>query len=161
MYKRQGYGYASIDGKTYTMVMSKGTVTPPEGGQIDMAGSVFKIGDVTRKPAIADITLSTVSSLTAALSLLDQPPFHFMTKADQPVTLGQGEARIVTQLRLPLQKKIALPDVDYHVPVSYTHLDVYKRQDRPSTMQPAALNSSCKAVKSITSLVQVGVPSPP
>lgn len=112
---KAGYGYASIDGKTYTMVMSKGTVTPPEGGQIDMAGSVFKIGDVTRKPAIADITLSTVSSLTAALSLLDQPPFHFMTKADQPVTLGQGEARIVTQLRLPLQKKIALPDVDYHV----------------------------------------------
>lgn len=112
---KSGYGYAAIDGQTYMMVMSRGTVTPPEGGQIDMAGSVFKIADVTQRPAVADITLSTVSSLTAALSLLDQAPFHFMTKADQPVTLGQGEARITTQLRMPLQKKIALADVDYHV----------------------------------------------
>ena len=24
------------------------------------------------------------------------------------------------------------PDADYHAPVSYTHLDVYKRQPRPS-----------------------------
>ncbi len=112
---RAGDGYASIDGKTYLMVMSQGTVTPPEGGEIDVAGSVFRIADVTRRPAIAEITLETASSLTAALSLLDQPPFHFLTRADQPVTLGQGRARIRTQLRLPLQKKIALADVSYQV----------------------------------------------
>lgn len=110
-----GYGYATIDGQTYTMVMSRGTVTPPQGGQIDMAGSVFKVPDVTAKPAMAEITLSTDSSLTAALSLLDLPPFHFMTKAAQPVALGEGSARIRTQLRMPLQKKIALKDVSYDV----------------------------------------------
>ena len=48
-----GYGYATIDGQTYTMVMSRGTVTPPQGGQIDMAGSVFAVPDVTAKPAMA------------------------------------------------------------------------------------------------------------
>ena len=110
-----GYGYATIDGQTYTMVMSRGTVTPPQGGQIDMAGSVFAVPDVTAKPAMAAITLSTDSSLTAALSLLDLPPFHFMTKAEQPVDLGEGRARITTKLQMPLQKKIALKDVDYDV----------------------------------------------
>jgi hypothetical protein len=110
-----GSGYANINGSAYTMVLSQGTVTPPEGGQIDVAGSVFAIHDVTTKPAIADITLHSQSSLTAALSLLDQPPFHFMSKADQPVTLGEGHAAITTTLRLPLQKKILIPDVDYKV----------------------------------------------
>lgn len=112
---KAGDGYASVDGQTYTMVLSNGTVTPPEGGEINVAGSVFAIPDVTQKPAIAEITLKTQSSLTAALSLLDQPPFHFMSKADQPVTLGQGTAQIETHLRLPLQKKIALKDVQYQV----------------------------------------------
>ena len=112
---KAGDGYASVDGQTYTMVLSNGTVTPPEGGEINVAGSVFAIPDVTQRPAMADITLKTQSSLTAALSLLDQPPFHFMSKADQPVTLGQGTAQIETHLRLPLQKKIALKDVQYQV----------------------------------------------
>ncbi len=109
------FGYATIDGQTYTMVMSRGTVTAPLGGPIDMAGSVFAVPDVSAKPAMATITLATHSSLTAALSLLDQPPFHFMTKAEQPVALGEGVARIKTVLRMPLQKKIALKDVRYDV----------------------------------------------
>lgn len=110
-----GYGYSTIDGTTYTMVMSRGQVTPPEGGQIDVAGSVFAVPDISRRPALADITLTTSSSLTAALSLLDMPPFHFMAKADRPVTLGDGQARITTHLTLPLQKRVALKDVDYDV----------------------------------------------
>lgn len=112
---QNGFGYSTIDGVTYTMVLSKGTVTAPVGGEIDVSGSVFRVANVTQKPARADITLSTTSSLTAALSLLDLPPFRFMTKADRPVDLGEGEADISTRLSLPLQKKIALADVDYDV----------------------------------------------
>lgn len=109
------FGYATVDGQAYTMVMSRGTVTAPQGGQIDVAGSVFKVPDVSAKPAMAEITLSTDSSLTAALSLLDMPPFNFMSKAERPVALGEGTARIRTTLRMPLQKKIALKDVRYDV----------------------------------------------
>ena len=71
--------------------------------------------DVTAKTAMAAITLSTDSSLTAALSLLDLPPFHFMTTAAQPVDLGEGRAPLTTKLQMPLQQKIALKDVDYDV----------------------------------------------
>jgi Protein of unknown function len=112
---RNGVGYSTIDGQSYTMVMSAGQVTAPLGGDIDVRGSVFKVPDIRAKPARAEITLKTASSLTAALSLLDLPPFNFMTKADRPVDLGEGEAEIETRLTLPLQKKIALQDVDYDV----------------------------------------------
>ncbi len=112
---QQGYGYSTIDGQAYTVVMTRGKVMPPEGGEIDVSGSVFAVPDITRKPAMAEVTLQTVSSLTAALSLLDQPPFNFMSKADRPVQLGEGQARIETKLSLPLQKKILLSDVDYDV----------------------------------------------
>lgn len=108
-----GYGYSTIDGQTYTMVLTRGTVQPPLGGAIDVAGSVFRVPDITRKPATAEITLQTVSSLTAALSLLDQPPFRFLQKAERPVDLGQGTARLTTRLTLPLQKKVAIKDVTY------------------------------------------------
>ena len=110
-----GKGYSTIDGLKYTLVMTEGRVTAPQGGQIDVAGSVFAVPDVSAKPARAEIRLSTRSSLTAALSLLNLPPFHFMTKADRPVDLGEGRAEIETRLSLPLQKKIALGDVAYDV----------------------------------------------
>ena len=110
-----GYGYATVTGKTYMMVLSRGKVMPPQGGEIDMSGSVFAVPDITQKPARAEITLQTSSSLTAALSLLDLPPFHFMSKADRPVELGDGAARIKTVLKMPLQKRIALSDVQYDV----------------------------------------------
>lgn len=110
-----GKGYSTIEGLAYTLVMTEGRVTAPQGGQIDVAGSVFAVPDVSAKPARAEIRLSTRSSLTASLSLLNLPPFNFMTKADRPVDLGEGRAEIETRLSMPLQKKIAFGDVDYDV----------------------------------------------
>ncbi len=110
---QDGYGHATIDGTAYTLVLDKGRVTPPKGGDIDMAGSVFRVLDITQKPARGAITLHTDSSLTAALSLLDQPPFQFMTKARQPVDLGTGRARFVAELGLPLIGKVGIAEIDY------------------------------------------------
>lgn len=112
---KSGSGYSSIEGQTYSLVLEKGFVTPPLGGDIDVAGTVFKIPDISQKPTVADITLATDSSLTASLSLLNQPPFEFLTKAKRPVTLGQGHAKLVTRLRFPLKAKVLLEDVDYAV----------------------------------------------
>lgn len=110
-----GGGYAMLEGKRYVIVLDAGTVTPPMGGPIDVAGSVFQIADITQRPNLAQIDLSTRSSLTATLSLLDQPPFGFMTKADRPVDLGEGEARVQTRLTIPLVPRVQLADVDYTV----------------------------------------------
>ena len=112
---RRGHGYATIEGSSYTMVLDRGQITPPKGGVIDMAGSVFSVLDILQKPAQAEIALKTDSSLTAALSLLDEPPFNFMTKAGRSVELGEGRARIDAVLRLPLTRKVMLDAVSYQV----------------------------------------------
>ena len=110
-----GRGYASIEGQTYTTVVEDGRVTPPEGGDIRVARSVFRVPDINKVPADAEITLATDSSLTAALSLLDQPPFRFLGKAGLSPDLGTGRARLTTELRLPLAARILLPDVGFTV----------------------------------------------
>lgn len=112
---RDGYGYSSIEGTTYTLVLNRGKVIPPLGGVIDVANSVFRVPDITIKPAPAEITLRTRSSITAALSLLDEPPFEFLKKAGRPVELGTGRAEMEAVIRLPLKRKVLLPDVDYSI----------------------------------------------
>lgn len=112
---RDGRGRSSLDGKTYVIALDEGRIDAPQGGGIDVAGSAFRVPDVTQKPAMADIRLKTDSSITAALSLLDLPPFSFMTKAGQPVDLGQGRAVVDTRLSLPLKPRVELPDITYAV----------------------------------------------
>ena len=108
-------GYATIDGQAYTLVLAQGKVTPPQGGVVDVAGSVFAVPDITAKPARGKVTLITESEVTSVLSLLDQPPFQFLTKARLPVTLGQGRASLKARMSLPLGGKLQLQDVDYTV----------------------------------------------
>lgn len=110
-----GSGYATVEGQTYTMVLSKGVVTPPLGGPIDMTGSVFSVLDFTQKPAQAEVQLKTASTLTAALSILNEPPFGFLTKAGRPVDLGLGQAKLDAVLRFPLVPKLKPGDVAYTV----------------------------------------------
>ena len=112
---QNGRGYAVVEGKTYTLVVEEGWVSAPLGGAVDVAGSVFAVEDVTVKPARAEIAVKAAGDLTAALSLLDQEPFRFITKARLPVALGTGRAEVVGQLRLPLQKGNTIANVDYDV----------------------------------------------
>jgi hypothetical protein len=110
-----GAGYASIDNYTYTLVVDRGHVTPPGGGIIDVTGSVMTIPDLRIKPAPARFTLKTESTITAALSLLDEKPFEFLKKAGRPVDVAEGRARAVTLLDLTLAPKIRPQDVGYQV----------------------------------------------
>ncbi len=104
-------GYATIQGKTYTLVMSRGHVTPPEGGPLDVSGSVFSVRDIAVFPALAKIDLHMAGPVTAVLSLLDQPPFHYLQKAGQPVDLGSGMARVSAQVTLPLIARVMSWDI--------------------------------------------------
>jgi hypothetical protein len=108
-------GHATLEDKVYTVQLERGHIVPPEGGRIEADGSVFQVLDVTERPATAKITLQTASSLTAALSLLDQPPFSFFSKAGQPVNLGDGRAELTATLFMPLKPRVTLPDVTYFV----------------------------------------------
>lgn len=112
---QDGRGRASIFGNTYTVVLEGGHVTAPGGGVIDATGSVLRVPDMSKFPADAEVTLTTVSDLTDALRLLDQEPFRFLSKAGRPVDLGQGRAVLVSTLAFPLKPKVEVQDVTYGV----------------------------------------------
>lgn len=106
-------GYSSINGDVFSLVAEKGKVAAPQGGDLDIAGTVMRIPDIHEIPAPAEFTLKINGSVTAALSILDQEPFKFLTKAAQPVNLAQGNTDITAVLKLPLKRKILNSDVDY------------------------------------------------
>lgn len=110
-----GRGYAVLENQSYMMMVEHGHATPPEGGRIAVQRSVFRVPDVTQKPTPAEITLQTDSTITAALSLLDQPPFGFLSRAGMPVDLGTGRAQLLTELRLPLKAQLTPQEVDFTI----------------------------------------------
>ncbi len=112
---RDGAGYATITDNAYTLVVDRGHVTAPDGGRIDVSGSVMRIPDLRIVPAPAEVTLKTRSSITAALSLLDQPPFQFLSKAGQAVDIADGTAQLEAKLGLVLAQRITPDDVTYTV----------------------------------------------
>ncbi|SPH17659.1 hypothetical protein DEA8626_01183 [Defluviimonas aquaemixtae] len=120
---QDGVGYATISDNAYTLVVDRGHVIAPAGGQIDMSGSVMRIPDLTLKPAPAEFTLRAESTIPAALSLLDQPPFEFLSKAGRPTDIAEGRAEIEAVLNLALKAKILPGDVDFDVTARLTDVN--------------------------------------
>jgi hypothetical protein len=110
-----GAGYSTLENTTYTLVLDRGRLTPPEGGAIDVSGSVFRVPDVTARPGTGEVRLVSDSTITAALSLLDQPPFGFLSRAGIAVDLAEGRARLDTRLSLPLIDNVPADEVDFAV----------------------------------------------
>lgn len=110
-----GAGYGSLRGRSFAMVLETGKITPPMGGDLDLAGSVFTIADTRQKPSLGKLTLQSAGSLTATLSLIDQPPFRFLEKSGRAVDFAQGQANLTTHLTLPLQPIVTLPDITLNV----------------------------------------------
>lgn len=110
-----GRGHATLDNKTYTVALHKGHVIAPEGGRIEADGTVFQILDITQRPATAKVDLVTSASLTATLSLLDQEPFSFFSKAGQPYNLGDGRADLTATVVMPLKPRIPIEEVSFTV----------------------------------------------
>ncbi|HEY0213016.1 MAG TPA: AsmA-like C-terminal region-containing protein [Paenirhodobacter sp.] len=117
---REGRGFASMHDNTHALMVEEGAITAPSGGQVEVADSVMRVPDITEKPARAEITLVTRSGIPAALSILDQPPFQFLTKAGKGTDLAEGQAEAHTNLRFRMEKKIAPEDVDFDVSARMT-----------------------------------------
>ncbi|MBK5947437.1 hypothetical protein CCR83_13525 [Rhodobacter veldkampii DSM 11550] len=110
-----GAGFATIEGTRHTLTVERGHVTAPAGGGINVAGTEMIVPDIREKPARTEVRLHTVSTIPAALSLLDQPPFEFLAKAGYPTDLAEGRAEAVSVLNFRLAKKLRPEDVDYTV----------------------------------------------
>lgn len=108
-------GYASISGKSFNLGLNAGAVTAPSGGALEAEGSVMQIPDMTAKPAVAVFDLALIGPLSAALNLLDEEPFEFLSKSGLTPDVATGTAEITTRLTVPLEPKVEVQDVGYVV----------------------------------------------
>ncbi|MEO3413980.1 AsmA-like C-terminal region-containing protein [Roseovarius sp. CAU 1744] len=108
-------GRASLIDNRFVITADSGHVDAPQGGRIDVSGTSFIVTDVRSNPPPAQVRLRTSSTITAALSLLDEEPFRIMTKAEQPVTLADGRAELSGLLELLLAKGLKTSDVSFDV----------------------------------------------
>ena len=108
-------GYAAVHDNSFAIALESGQVAAPSGGVIDLAGSTYRIGDTRKKPARATLALRGSSTITAALSLMNEPPFNILRNSDLPVDLASGRTRFTADVGFDMVRKVALPDVDYQV----------------------------------------------
>ncbi len=115
-------GKAVLLEKRFAIEAETGQVEPPQGGAIDVARTSFVVPDITVKPAVADVAVRTSSTITAALALIDEEPFRFLSKQGRPVTLAEGHARVAADLSFPLIKELKTKDVRVAVAGSLSDL---------------------------------------
>jgi len=110
-----GVGQASLYGNRFAITATGGHVQAEEGGRIDIAGTSFIIPDVSirRGPARAEVKMN--STITGALSLLNEAPLNLMDKAGQPVTLAEGRAELEGRLEFLLKPELKTEDVVFDV----------------------------------------------
>ncbi|WP_368183745.1 DUF3971 domain-containing protein [Aestuariibius sp. HNIBRBA575] len=111
----EGAGIAQIERNNFTLSLERGRVNAPEGGQLDLAGSVFHIPDITVSAPPATVALRIQSTITAAMSILDQPPLELLTKAGMDVAIADGRARISGALMVPLKPRVENGDVIFNM----------------------------------------------
>ncbi|WP_282060007.1 AsmA-like C-terminal region-containing protein [Roseobacter litoralis] len=139
-----GRGHASLFKNRFAIAIDEGAVTAPQGGRVEVAGSSFIVPDVKAKPDPPGVVrLSGQSSVTAALSLLDQPPLQVMQKADVPVDVADGQLDFAGTLSLPLKKGTKVDDVTFDVTgnVMQAHSDTLLK-DRTLAAATLALTAS-------------------
>ncbi|WP_299843403.1 AsmA-like C-terminal region-containing protein [uncultured Roseovarius sp.] len=112
---QEASGHASLYDNRFTITANSGHVVAAQGGRIDVSGTSFIVPDVRIKRSPARVRLSTSSTITAALSLLDEEPLRILQKADQPVTLADGRAKLTGQLDFLLKDKLKTSEVAFDV----------------------------------------------
>ncbi len=110
---RDGAGYIVLHERAYTLVLDAGRLDPGAGGPIDVAGSVFRVPDVTLRPARAEIDLVARGSVAATLALLAAPPFGLAAPGVGTPDPGSGSVAVAGRIELPLVAKLAAPDIAF------------------------------------------------
>ncbi|MEX5730197.1 hypothetical protein Ga0609869_003550 [Rhodovulum iodosum] len=108
-----GQGYGTLSQEGYTLVVEKGRVEAPQGGLVDVAGSVLRLSDLGQRPVRATITLALDSAIPAVLSLIDAPPLRLLRNADIGPGIAAGRAEIAAEVNLPIKHGLRPADVDF------------------------------------------------
>lgn len=108
-------GQATLIGRRFVVTASGGTVTPDEGGPVEIAGSSFIVPDTGIKQAAPGIVrLQAKGAVTSVMSLLNRPPIEVLKQTPLPVAFAEGQVSLAGTLSLPLKKKVDYDEIEFH-----------------------------------------------
>ncbi|MEM9581277.1 MAG: AsmA-like C-terminal region-containing protein, partial [Pseudomonadota bacterium] len=108
-------GKASLIGQRFLAVAERGTVQAPQGGALRVDGTSFEIANTRIKGGPAQVQLTAKGSVTSALSLLDQEPFRFLSKAGQTPDLAKGQADISGVIDFALKRPLPPSEIGFDI----------------------------------------------
>ncbi len=85
------------------------------GSQVALPGSKAVIPNVYARPGRLEVGLDARGTLTSALALLNRPPLSLLDKAGRDPGLATAKTRALAQIRVPLERDVALEDVTFDV----------------------------------------------
>ncbi|WP_138933735.1 AsmA-like C-terminal region-containing protein [Roseovarius arcticus] len=112
---QQAAGKARLLEGRFAIAADSGWIDAGQGGRIDISGTSFTVPKIGIPDAPAEVIVHTNSSITSALTLIDNEPFQFLTKLGRPVDLADGRAQVEARLAFPLKKKVQTEEIKFDV----------------------------------------------
>lgn len=113
-------GHGTLFDHRFTIQATEGTMTTPQAGDVDLAGSSFQIPDARIRGGDADVQLTAAASVPAAFAVLALPPIRLLERVKLPVEKLSGAVQAYGALKVPLRKggKVDLASLDLSVDLS-------------------------------------------
>lgn len=109
-------GQLTLVNDRLAVTATRGAIEAPQGGELAIGGTSFIVPDVTvAGGAPAVVRIAAEGSVTSALSLLALPPLNLLKSSRLAPDFAEGRVEATGTLSLPLRRKIAPAEVDYHV----------------------------------------------
>ncbi len=108
-------GEGSLNQDQLTLNLAQGYLTPLNGTQLDLSGSLFHIPNINTRPAIGQITLAAAGDLQSALKVLDIPKFRYIEKFGQTTDFASGQTSVLGWLEVPLTKDVKKGQIKFNM----------------------------------------------
>ncbi len=106
-------GYFVFRDHTFLMVSEGGRIPAPRGGDIAVAGTVFRVANTRLKPATAVVDMQAAGPLTAFLELLDAEPFRVLKNTALGPDMATGQVSASGRMEFVMRRGIKPRDVAY------------------------------------------------
>ncbi len=110
-------------GGAMVLVLDAGRLTAPRGGALDVAGTVFRIADVTRRPGMATLDLQARGSAEAAMSVLALPPVRLSDRTGLAADAVQGMVTATARVSFPMLRQVPPDAIDWQATAQVAAVD--------------------------------------
>ena len=113
---QQGRGYVDITRNVLSVALHEGHVTAPNGGRLDLGGSLMRIHDTRIPHSEASFDLHVGGPVSSILTLIGADPFNLLDQFPyDPGAVASGRADLDVSLAMEMRPRILPQDVTFRI----------------------------------------------